>query len=138
MVKNLYFKDYYIEEIDKLFDSNKFFISNKIRIEKLVNNIFSRYKYNRKPINYTTSSIIKCGQKDLGNTKPRIIKDNSNSKYQYWYLLDYIDLNDNKKKYLKLPLAYNQSYHNDLNDYSKSLGTNKFNKNKEGKYDLPC
>ena len=145
MVKNHYYKGYYDDKIKELIDSNKFFQANLERITKLVNHIFNRYKYHRKAIEYTTPSIIKCGQKDLGLTKPRIIKDNSNSKYQYWYLLDYIDLEDNnlltecnkqfvackKKKYLKLPLAYNQSYHKNLSDYSKSLGKNKFNKSKD-------
>lgn len=132
MVKNYYYKGYYDDKIKELIDSNKFFQSNLERINKLALDIFNRYKYHRKAINYTTPSIIKCGQKDLGNTKPRIIKDNSNNKYQYWYLLDYIDLEDNnKKKYLKLPLAYNQSYHKNLSDYSKSLGKNKFNKGKD-------
>ena len=131
MVKNHYYKGYYDDKIKELINLNPFYSKYKDRVESLALDIFNRYKYHRKAINYTTPSIIKCGQKDLGLTKPRIIKDNSNSKYQYWYLLDYIDLEDNnKKKYLKLPLAYNQSYHNDLKDYSKSLGKNKFNKNK--------
>ena len=133
MVKNYYYKGYYDDKIRELINLNPFYSKYKDRVESLALNIFNRYKYHRKAINYTTPSIIKCGQKDLGNTKPRIIKDNSNSKYQYWYLLDYIDLEDNKKKkYLKLPLAYNPSYHNDLKDYSKSLGKNKFNKAKDG------
>jgi hypothetical protein len=45
MVKNLYFKDYYVEDINKLINSNKFFITNKSRIEQLVISIFNRYKY---------------------------------------------------------------------------------------------
>ena len=95
MVKNYYYKGYYNDKIKESIDSNKFFQANLERIKSLALNIFNRYKYHRKPIDYTTPSIIKCHQYNLGFTKPRIIKDNSNSKYQYWYLLDYIDLENN-------------------------------------------
>ncbi len=132
MVKNYFFNGFLQSKIDSLFSENSFCSNNRLRIESLVNNIIHRFKYNRKPINYSTPSMIKCGQKDLGITKPRIIKDNSNSKYQYWYALDIKSFCPLTKTYIKeiinIPLAYDESYHKDFKQYQKSLSKNKFGK----------
>ena len=132
MVKNYFFNGFLQSKIDSLFSENSFCSNNKLRIESLVNNIIHRFKYNRKPINYSTPSMIKCGQKDLGITKPRMIKDNSNSKYQYWYSFDIKSFNPKSNSYIKevinIPLAYKESYHKDFKQYQQSLGKNKFSK----------
>ncbi len=132
LVKNYYFNGFFQNKINQLFLEDKFCYSNRLRIESLANNIINRFKFNRKPINYSTSSMIKCGQKDLGNAKPRIIKDNSNSKYKYWYAFDIKSFCPLTKTYIKeiinIPLAYDESYHKDFKQYQKSLSKNKFGK----------
>ena len=129
LVKNYFYNGYLNDKINEIISSNSFFLNYRDRIFKLVNDIIDRYKYHRKPISYTTSSMIKCEQRILGLTKPRIIKDNSNTKYKYFLAFDFVN-QDFKKEIINLPLAYNSSYHQDFSQYSKSLGSNKFSKGK--------
>ena len=129
LVKNYFYNGYLNDKINEIISSNSFFLNYRDRIFKLVNDIIDRYKFHRKPISYTTSSMIKCEQRILGLTKPRIIKDNSNTKYKYFLAFDFVN-QDFKKEIINLPLAYNSSYHQDFSQYSKSLGSNKFSKGK--------
>ena len=129
IVKNYFYNNYVEDKINEIINSNNFYLKHKSRIFSLVNNIINRYKFHRKPITYSTSSMTKCEQRILGLTKPRIIKDNSNSKYKYWLAFDFVN-SDFKKEIINLPLAYNQSYHNDFLQYSQSLGNNIFSKGK--------
>ena len=125
MVKNFFYDGYFNDKINEIIESNIFFSNHRDRIFKLVNHITYRYKYHRKPIEYRTSSMIKCDQRILGYSTPRIIKNNGNKLYQYWLCFDYINDDYNKQK-VNLPLAYNEVYHKDFSQYNKALGTNKF------------
>ncbi len=99
------------------------------RILKLRDQIIYNMKYNKKPINYTTGSLIRTNQKELGTKVIRLVKDETNKLYQYFYAFDYRDSTDNyKKKTINIPLAYNQTYHGNLKQYSNSLGGNRFKK----------
>ena len=91
MVKNYFYNNYFEDKINEIIESNSFYLNHKDRIFNLANNIIDRYKYHRNPIEYKTSSMIKCEQRILGLTKPRIIKDNSNSKYKYWLAFDFVN-----------------------------------------------
>ncbi len=142
IVKNYFYNNYVEDKINEIINSNNFYLKHKSRIFSLVNKIINRYKFHRKPITYSTSSMTKCEQRILGLTKPRIIKDNSNSKYKYWLAFDFVNsdflltecnkqfIACKKKEIINLPLAYNKSYHNDFLQYSQSLGNNKFSKGK--------
>ena len=102
---------------------------NKLkRVIKLKNLVINKIKYFQNPINYKTGSIIKINQKELGIT-PRLIKDTTNSKFQYFYSFDFRDSEDSfKTKTIKIPLAYKEKYHQNMKLYSSSLGKNKFKK----------
>ncbi len=129
LVKNNFYSGYYSDKINEIIESNSFYLNHKERIFNLVNNIIDKYKYHRKSIEYSTSSMIKCEQRILGYATPRIIKNNHNKLYQHWLCFDYIDDNYEKQK-INLPLAYNNDYHQDFSQYNKTLGENKFNKKK--------
>ena len=111
MVKNYFYNNYVEDKIDEIINSNNFYLKHKSRIFSLVNNIINRYKFHRKPITYSTSSMIKCEQRILGYSTPRVIKNDGNKLYKHWLCFDYIDDNLKKQK-INLPLAYNQDYHN--------------------------
>ena len=125
MVKNFFYDGYFNDKINEIIESNNFFINHRDRIFKLVNHITYRYKYHRKPIEYKTSSMIKCDQRILGYSTPRMIKNDANKLYKHWLCFDYIDDNCEKQK-INLPLAYNDFYHKDFSQYNKALGENKF------------
>lgn len=125
MVKNFFYDGYFNDKINEIIESNNFFINHRDRIFKLVNHITYRYKYHRKPIEYKTSSMIKCDQRILGYSTPRMIKNDANKLYKHWLCFDYIDDNCEKQK-INLPLAYNEVYHKDFSQYNKALGENKF------------
>ena len=125
MVKNFFYDGYFNDKINEIIESNNFFINHRDRIFKLVNHITYRYKYHRKPIEYKTSSMIKCDQRILGYSTPRMIKNDANKLYKHWLCFDYIDDDYNKQK-INLPLAYNEVYHKDFSQYNKALGENKF------------
>ena len=125
MVKNFFYDGYFNDKINEIIESNNFFINHRDRIFKLVNHITYRYKYHRKPIEYKTSSMIKCDQRILGYSTPRMIKNDANKLYKHWLCFDYINDDYNKQK-INLPLAYNVFYHKDFSQYNKALGENKF------------
>ena len=125
MVKNFFYDGYFNDKINEIIESNNFFINHRDRIFKLVNHITYRYKYHRKPIEYRTSSMIKCDQRILGYSTPRMIKNDANKLYKHWLCFDYINDDYNKQK-INLPLAYNDFYHKDFSQYNKALGENKF------------
>ena len=125
MVKNFFYDGYFNDKINEIIESNIFFSNHRDRIFKLVNHITYRYKYHRKPIEYRTSSMIKCDQRILGYSTPRMIKNDANKLYKHWLCFDYINDDYNKQK-INLPLAYNEVYHKDFSQYNKALGTNKF------------
>jgi transposase len=100
----------------------------KSKLLKLKDIIIFKIKFKKKAINYTTGSIIKIPQKELG-IKPRIIKDISNSLFKYFYCFDYRDSSDNfKKKTINIPLAYNEKFHGNLEQYANSISKNKYSK----------
>ncbi len=113
MVKNFFYDGYFNDKINEIIESNNFFINHRDRIFKLVNHITYRYKYHRKPIEYRTSSMIKCDQRILGYSTPRMIKNDANKLYKHWLCFDYINDDYNKQK-INLPLAYNEVYHKDF------------------------
>ena len=133
MAKNYFYDGYFTKKIEEIFLANPKYLQNMELIQRYVDRNINNFKYHRKPIDYTTSSIIKCEQRILGYGTPRIIKNDSNTLYKYWLCFDYIDENLKKQK-MNLPLAYNEDYHSDFKQYNKSLSTNKFlNKKKKFK-----
>ncbi len=129
LVKNYFYNGYFNDKINEIIESNSFYLNHRDRIFDLANDIIDRYKYHRKPISYSTSSMIKCDQRILGYSTPRMIKNNGNKLYKHWLCFDYFDDNFEKQK-INLPLAYNNDYHQDFSQYNKTLGENKFNKKK--------
>ena len=125
MAKNYFYDGYFTKKIEEIFLANPKYLQNMELIQRYVDRNINNFKYHRKPIDYTTSSIIKCEQRILGYGTPRIIKNDSNTLYKYWLCFDYIDENLKKQK-MNLPLAYNKNYHLDFKQYNKSLSTNKF------------
>jgi hypothetical protein len=83
MVKNFFYDGYFNDKINEIIESNNFFINHRDRIFNLVNHITYRYKYHRKPIEYKTSSMIKCDQRILGYSTPRMIKNDANKLYKH-------------------------------------------------------
>jgi len=95
------------------------------RINKSIDFLISCIKYGKKPINYTTGTLFRTNQKELG-IKPRLIYDHTNTQYNYFYCFDYKDWEDNfKKKTINIPLAYNEKYHDNLYNYGQVLSNSK-------------
>jgi len=137
LISKIIMLNYYsfrLKQTDKIILSLKKEIENQLnkyspklqaRINKSVDFLISCIKYGKKPINYTTGTIFRTNQKELG-IKPRLIYDHTNSKYNYFYCFDYKDWEDNfKKKTINIPLAYNENYHNNLYNYGQVLSNSK-------------
>ena len=79
---------YFTKKIEEIFLANPKYLQNRELIQRYVDRNINNFKYHRKPIDYTTSSIIKCEQRILGYGTPRIIKNDSNTLYKYWLCFD--------------------------------------------------
>ena len=85
MAKNYFYDGYFTKKIEEIFLANPMYLKNMELIQRYVDRNINNFKYHRKPIDYTTSSIIKCEQRILGYGTPRMIKNDSNSLYKYWF-----------------------------------------------------
>jgi hypothetical protein len=97
------------------------------RIIGLVNNYINNFlSLHISKISYTKGDMIKSEQRilsEVGYLK-RLIKDENNSLYQYFYCLNIIQKDEKGlyiKKNLNIPMAFNQEYHKDFSQYNKVL-----------------
>jgi hypothetical protein len=97
------------------------------RIIGLVNNYINNFlSLHISKISYTKGDMIKSEQRILSEVGyfKRLIKDENNSLYQYFYCLNIIqkdELGKYIKKNLNIPMAFNQEYHKDFSQYNKVL-----------------
>jgi hypothetical protein len=97
------------------------------RIIGLVNNYINNFlSLHISKISYTKGDMIKSEQRILSPSGyfKRLIKDENNTLYQYFYCLNIIqkdELGKYIKKNLNIPMAFNQEYHKDFTQYNKVL-----------------
>jgi IS605 OrfB family transposase len=97
------------------------------RIILLVNNYINKFlSLHISKITYTKGDMIKSEQRILSEVGyfKRLINDENNSLYQYFYCLNIIqkdELGKYIKKNLNIPMAFNQEYHKDFTQYNKVL-----------------